>query len=674
MTQRCSMQAAWLRSIARSLFLLAATTQIPIPSIAADAPQVMRASAQAFGHVPEVTDMALSPNGKLLGWIDNSGPISGIAVMDADSGKMLRTLAFEQSMKMRRVEWADDATLLVDVSVTATISVDQKYAHEWLRTVAVDVASGATRVLLMDDYRRIYVSGSEVLAFHPSKPHTVVMSTVDYSRAEASKITSTHIRGERRVGGWVRRLYEVDTRTGKGDPIDSGNQFTDDYLVDGEGRPVVRSEFNPEYKTYRVYAAHGASWKELKLPSDAKFRLLGLTSDGAAVVMMNEAETGPKNLWSVALDGSGSAPISVDDGEVVESGVVDPYTNALVGLQLGGAEPTIRWLDNAFETRAQKVERAFAGKMRTLRSSSRDAKRVLVKVSTPSTPAIYYLVDFSKGTADIAGEEYSSLTQVPMGELQAISYKARDGQEIPAYLTLPPSAPKQPLPMIVLPHGGPEARDYPEFDWLVQFLATRGYVVLQPQFRGSTGFGEAFKNAGHHQWGLLMQDDVTDGVRAMIEQKVADPSRICIVGASYGGYAALAGATYTSSLYRCAASISGVSDLPKFIQYQTIQHGDESDAVNDWREHIGSPLKAEVVNRSPARAAVNVTASVLLIHGLDDTVVPFEQSQMMDTALKAAGKQSRLVALKAEDHWLSRSETRTQVLMELEKFLAESLK
>jgi len=295
-------------------------------------------------------------------------------------------------------------------------------------------------------------------------------------------------------------------------------------------------------------------------------------------------------------------------------------------------------------------------------------------VSTPSTPPVYYLVDFAKGTADIAGEAYPSLAQVPMGELEVISYKARDGVEIPAYVTLPPSAPKQPLPMIVLPHGGPAARDYPEFDYLAQFLATRGYVVLQPQFRGSTGFGEAFRQAGYRQWGLLMQDDITDGVRAMIERKIADPSRVCIVGASYGGYAALAGVTYTNSLYRCAASISGVSDLPKLIQTQTAQYGDESDAAGDLRDLIGSPLSSNVINRSPARAAVNVTANVLLIHGIDDSVVPFEQSELMDKALKSAGRPSTLITLKGEDHWLSRSETRTQVLIELEKFLAENLK
>jgi dipeptidyl aminopeptidase/acylaminoacyl peptidase len=667
------MQTVSLRASFSTILALVTSILLLDPAAAADAPRAMRASAQAFGRIPEISDMALSPNGKLLGWIDNSGPITGIAVLDADSGKMLRTLAFEQSMKMRSVDWADDETLLVNVSVTASIDTGQKYAYEWYRTIAVDVATGATRVLLMDDYRRILVTRSRLLALHPSKPHTVVMSTMDYSAAEASRITGTHIRGERRLGGWVTRLFDVDTRTGKADPIDSGNQFTDEYLVDGQGRPVVRSESNPTAKSYRLYAAHGASWKELKLPESDELRLIGLSADGRSVVIMDRTATGPQKLWSVALDGSGFAPFAVEQQELVESGVIDPYTNTLIGLYMGGSDPQIRWLDPEADARDQKLRRAFAGKVLTLRSQSRDAKRVLVKVSTPSTPAIYYLVDFHKGTADIAGEEYPSLAQVPMGEVQSITYKARDGQDIPAYLTLPPNAPEQALPMIVLPHSGPESRDYPEFDWLAQFLATRGYVVLQPQFRGSTGFGEAFRLAGYRQWGRLMQDDVTDGVRAMIERKIADPSRICIVGISYGGYAALAGATYTNTLYRCAASIAGVADLPKMIQYENKQHGDESSAVSYWREHIGSPFSPEVIDRSPARAAVNVSASVLLIHGIDDTVVPFEPSQLMDSALKAAGKSSRLVTLKQEDHWLSRSDSRIQILVELEKFLAENL-
>jgi dipeptidyl aminopeptidase/acylaminoacyl peptidase len=227
--------------------------------------------------------------------------------------------------------------------------------------------------------------------------------------------------------------------------------------------------------------------------------------------------------------------------------------------------------------------------------------------------------------------------------------------------------------MVVLPHGGPEAHDDYEFDWWAQFLASRGYAVLQPQFRGSSGFGDEYRRAGYGQWGGLMQDDVTDGVNAMIAQKIADPKRICIVGASYGGYAALAGAAFTPDLYKCAVSISGVSDLPVMLGATKIRGGDESNALAYWRDSIGSPTDKAVIDRSPARAADRIKVPVLLIHGLDDTVVPIAQSELMAGALENAKKKYTFVKVKGEDHWMSNSESRQQIMKELEKFLAENL-
>ena len=144
-------------------------------------------------------------------------------------------------------------------------------------------------------------------------------------------------------------------------------------------------------------------------------------------------------------------------------------------------------------------------------------------------------------------------------------YKARDGLDIPAYLTLPPGKAPKNLPVVVMPHGGPDYRDYIGFDWMAQFFANRGYAVLQPNFRGSSGYGHKFTEAGLHQWGLKMQDDISDGVKKLIADGIANPKRVCIVGASYGGYAALAGATFTPDLYACAVSFAGISDLPRAI-------------------------------------------------------------------------------------------------------------
>jgi dipeptidyl aminopeptidase/acylaminoacyl peptidase len=170
-----------------------------------------------------------------------------------------------------------------------------------------------------------------------------------------------------------------------------------------------------------------------------------------------------------------------------------------------------------------------------------------------------------------------------------------------------------------------------------------------------------------------MQDDVTDGVKAMIERGIADPRRICIVGGSYGGYAALAGAAFTPDLYACAASINGISDLPAMLGDAEKRGGEESNLLAYWRSHIGSIHDPALVARSPVRFASAVQAPVLLIHGLDDTVVPIMQSQLMANALEDAGKPYGFAKLEGEDHWLSRSETRVRVLKEIERFLGKFL-
>jgi dipeptidyl aminopeptidase/acylaminoacyl peptidase len=310
-----------------------------------------------------------------------------------------------------------------------------------------------------------------------------------------------------------------------------------------------------------------------------------------------------------------------------------------------------------------------------------DGSRTLAKVETPSTPPVYYLIDFKSRRADIAGEEYPGLEGATLGEFREITYKARDGTPIPAYLTLPPGKHTGPAPLVVLPHGGPQARDYPGFDWWVQFLATRGYAVLQPQFRGSTGFGEAFERAGYRQWGGLMQDDVTDGVRAMIDQGIADAHHVCIVGASYGGYAALAGATFTPDLYACAASINGVSDLRALMREEVptvvgsafrVGHV-ISTAQSVWTERIGSETDPALATKSPINSVAAIKVPVMIAYGTGDGVVPTEQSIRMAEALQKAGKTVTVVKLPDEDHWLSQAATRTAMLEALDSFLKQHL-
>jgi dipeptidyl aminopeptidase/acylaminoacyl peptidase len=223
----------------------------------------------------------------------------------------------------------------------------------------------------------------------------------------------------------------------------------------------------------------------------------------------------------------------------------------------------------------------------------------------------------------------------------------------------------------VLPHGGPGARDTADFDWWTQAMAAQGYAVLRPNYRGSTTT-QVFQNAGYGEWGRKMQTDLSDGVRFLAKQGTIDPARVCIVGASYGGYAALAGVTLDPGIYRCAVSVAGISDLRKML-------------ISDKRgENGGSHVGSRYSNRylgvkgpedpaldaiSPIKHIDRITVPVLLIHGKDDTIVDYEQSEMMLKAMKKAGKQVELVTMKKEDHWLSRSETRLLMLQTSMAFL-----
>ncbi len=240
---------------------------------------------------------------------------------------------------------------------------------------------------------------------------------------------------------------------------------------------------------------------------------------------------------------------------------------------------------------------------------------------------------------------------------------------------MPPGLEPKSLPLVVFPHGGPYARDTGGFDWWTQFLATRGYVVLQPQFRGSKGFGAELARAGNRQWGRGMQDDISAGVRDLIAKGVVDPKRVCIVGASYGGYAALAGAAFTPDLYACAASVNGIADIPQMLGFEKEKWGgEESDAYNYWKNLIGNASDEAVIRSSPSRSIDTIRAPILLIHGTADTVVPPSQSRNFAQLLNRHGKHCELVELPTEDHWLSTGQSRLTMLQSLEAFLAANLR
>lgn len=623
--------------------------------------------AQAFGILPVVSDVSISPDGQTLAWNDGAGEEPRVVMFDLQKRKFSRYLKIDPAAKLRGIRWADNETILVTVSVSRDMgaAVGNWSGHDrrhWevFRTIAADKSNTPGRILLMSDPRLRRVTGVDLVSWRTSKPKKVLMATLNVEERWESDAPTTY------------SLFEVDTVSGKGRLMQKGTLLTDQWVTDGSGERIARAEWDYSDHAFTVQVLRGSDWTSIfHREGVERLTLNGFSADATALIATGAIGGGRSKLWRLPLDGSEPKPLLEESDIDMQAVSLDPYTGAPRVAWTGGAVPQARWLDSGTRTRAEVLARAFAGRTIEGYETSQKGDRAVVEVSGPSRPPVYYIVDFHTGKADIVGEEYPALASAALGERRVISYKSRDGQDIPAYLTLPPGAGEHQLPLVVLPHGGPEARDYPTFDWWSQFLATRGYVVLQPQFRGSVGFGEDFRKAGYRQWGGRMQDDLSDGVADLISRGLVDPSRVCIVGGSYGGYAALAGVVFTPNLYKCAVSVNGVSDLAEMLAYVGRRRG--SAAIQYWREHIGEAHDRELLDKSPAHAADRIAVPVLLMHASEDTVVPFSQSAEMAHALEKMHKPVTLVALPGEDHWLSRSETRTRVLEELETFLHSHL-
>ena len=345
--------------------------------------------------------------------------------------------------------------------------------------------------------------------------------------------------------------------------------------------------------------------------------------------------------------------------------IYHPLTRNLLGFRAEGEERAeFLFTDEDMARRWRYLEGLFPGQNIRIESATPDYDRLIVLTDGASDPGSYAVVDIKQERLIKVGSRYPGVPGEAVGPVRYITYSARDGLDIPAYLTLPRGREAKNLPLIVMPHGGPQARDLPGFDYWAQVLASRGYAVLQPQYRGSTGFGLAHVEAGYGEWGRKMQTDLTDGVTHLAREGVIDAGKVCIFGWSYGGYAAMAGVTLDPETYRCAVAGAGVSDLPRMLAWERDQTGGrDTDVMRYWKRFMGASRINDnsIAEVSPARLADRVRAPVLLIHGTDDSVVPYEQSELFRRALEKEGKSVEVVELRGEDHWLSRRSGREAV-------------
>lgn len=459
--------------------------------------------------------------------------------------------------------------------------------------------------------------------------------------------------------------YRIDLETGDGVLMDKPYG----RLMDDSGNWTVRENADLDTKRWWLEAREGAGWKNVLTVNADPLDWPTLIGPGrrAGTVLVTIPEADADVIYEVDLSTGAKQKLEF---EGAGAGDVSPYYQARTSKLIGFSYLVDDHLDFVFiDPQVGRiwaaVEKGFPGKVVTPVSWTPDYSRLVVHTSGPGDSGTYLLVDTAANRAVRLGGDYPSITADKVNEVRFIHYKAADGRDIPAFLTLPRGRDPHNLPLIVMPHGGPQARDYPGFDWWSQAIASRGYVVLQPQYRGSDGFGVEHIRAGYGQWGRLMQTDLSDGVRYLAAQGMIDPKRVCINGWSYGGYAAMAGATLDPGIYRCAIAGAGVSDLPKMMLWVTGgSHSENRGAARYWKRNMGANRvgDAALAQVSPDQFADRVTIPLLLIHGRQDTVVPYSQSELMAAAMTRAGKPFEFVTLENEDHHLQDEAERQKML------------
>jgi dienelactone hydrolase len=601
-----------------------------------------------YGNLPGVERVAISPSGDRIAMIGVVDGARRLVVIDTDK-KPLLALPLENA-KIRGLYWAGGDRVLVYKSDTTKLGSGFIQTQTELFSMIVVPLDGGK---LWSVFERDPKVRGGVRGFHGIQErdgHVYgYFGGITYSgdfRTPEAYLTSTR-----------PDLYEVDLQTKQAKLIAPRFETGSRDWVMGPGGKVAAT---------LDYTSRGSAWV---IRNDAakhiaegvnplgQIDLVGLGATPGTVIF-NELKAGGEPHWfEVPL--AGGEPREILPDTALENGYFDEKTRALVGYRENGDIPSYHFFDPFRQKVVNATIKAFPGMAVRLVDWNDRFDRVIVMTEGVGDPQTWWMVDIRTGKASELGFSYP-IGADDVGPMKMVTYKAADGTPIAAILTLPPGGAAKNLPVVILPHGGPGARDYPGFDWWAQAFASRGYAVLQPNFRGSTGYGIAFQRAGHGQWGLKMQSDISDGLAFLAGQGIVDPKRACIMGASYGGYAALAGVTLQKGLYRCAVAVAGVSDVARMAATEVAGSNYDPTMKRAIQEEIG--VRSDLRPVSPINFVAQADAPILLIHGKDDIVVPYEQSATMAAALRKAGKPVEFVTLPGEDHWLSRSETRLAML------------
>lgn len=633
-------------------------------------------AAKRFGGREDVQQISLSPDGSHIAMIIPNGTRGAALVVLAvrDGSQTVVAQSSGTPDRLANCHWSTNVRLICTVYM---ILPDSTIAHSagFTRMIAVNADGQDLKVLSAHDssnaLETTYGGGNVIDLMGDAADGSVLMTR--HIAPEVS--TGTHMTVAR-TGLMVER---VDTVTLKRTAVEGARQDAVEYITDGHGTVRIMGITEKDSSGYDkntikyLYRKPGSrSWDSLDTlvltgGESIGFNPIAVDRDRDLVYGF-AANAGHTALWSMALDGSKTKTLVLARPDVDVDGLVQIGRQArVVGASYATDRRKTEFFDPELKKLAASLGRALPGlPLISFVDASADESKLLLFAGSDVDPGHYYLYDKASHKLDEVTPVREALSTIKLASVKAVSYTAADGTPIPGYLTLPPGSDGKNLPTIIMPHGGPEARDEWGFDWLAQFFANRGYAVLQPNFRGSTGYGEAFFNQnGFKSWRTAI-GDVNDGGRWLVKEGLADPSKLAIFGWSYGGYAALQSAVLDPALFKAIVAVAPVTDF-ETLRSERAQFVDF--AIENSRIGVGPHIR----EGSPAQNAGRFVAPVLLFHGTRDQNVGIGESRLMLSRLKGAGKSAELVEFKDLDHQLDDSAARTAMLDKADTFLRATM-
>jgi dipeptidyl aminopeptidase/acylaminoacyl peptidase len=596
-----------------------------------------------FFEPPQATDVALSPDGTRISVLRTErkdGKVrSFIDILEASDPSKVRNTIPLGDREADYTEWANEERLLV--WLTFDVSPKGKPGTIFSRRL-FSVKDDGTKPALLFDNRNAALSWvgdmGRIIDLTLDDPKHVLMMSWDSAKARQA-------------------LFRVNVENGDAHLIEHGDPRTFFWYVQ-DGQPMLRLDSDRRGRTVKVLArAPGEDdWKLVRKIRDDQtpdFFIVapgdkpGVFTVGARLDGEDTVSLRDMDLTTVSF----GPPKYVRPGRDATSGWFDERRRFVAATYVDD-RISYDFADKSFDPHFQLIERHFGDEANIAFFDVDQAQtRFLAHVQGPRDPGRYILYDRNRKAVVELGVQRPGLARERLGRTEPLRVRTRDGAEITAYLTAPLG--EAPGPLVVLAHGGPELRDHLGYDRQVQILAAQGWWVLQPNFRGSGGYGLAFAQAGWGRWGDRMQEDIEDSVAHAVALKKLDAGRVAITGSSYGGYAALMGVVRRPDLYRAAISSAGVSDLPAIMAWEKAEDDSpDKDLYGFWRRRIGDPAtdKARLEAASPRLRAAEIKVPVLLIHGESDEIVPVAQSRAMAKALKAAGKPHEYIEVAKAGH------------------------